>query len=150
MGIEEGGIRAGEEAYVNDETEKLLDVPEQDVAKEALRQIKDALEYMEGSDWLLTIPAQQIEGIVQVAMARLRMDGMKRDRRRPRWMAKLMGVSYPRWTEKVEPFLCFNVKLTEATKSASGRMVEVQVPADEAKFFAEQMLRMTETKGLTK
>lgn len=135
---------------MNDETGKLLDVPDQDVAKEALRQIKDALEYMEGSDWLLTIPAQQIEGIVEIAMARLRMDGMKRSRRRPRWMAKLMGGSYPRWTDKAEPYLCFNVKITEGSKLAVGKMVEVQVPVDEANFFATQMLRTSEAKGLRK
>lgn len=77
------------------------------------------------------------------------------------WLAKVTSFAFPR-TFSTEPLpatndvavlleagrrhhhVCFTVEITDGTKHAVGRQVEIQVPADDALRLSQQMARIAE------
>lgn len=76
-----------------------------------------------------------------------------------RWLAKVTSFAFPRTfstgplpeTDDIAVLLeagrrhhhvCFTVRITDGTKHAIGREVEVQIPADEAIKLGQQMVRV--------
>lgn len=112
-----------------------------EIAEQALAAVEGVLEDWSGSDWLCTRPSQDIENLVRVANARIRMAASIRDRRNARWLARVTSFSFPRPHEQGER-LCFTVDITDGPKTAKGRKVEVQIPESDAVTLAEQILRM--------
>lgn len=125
------------------------DIPRYEIAERALKRIEAELDRMEGTDWSHTRPAQEIRAVVDVADAHLRMAELRRDRRRPRWLAKVTSLTYGRgfnapgdFAKDPDPHLCFIVEITDGSKASQGKTVEVQMPDDHMGRFAEQILRM--------
>ena len=125
------------------------DIPRYEIAERALKKIEAVLADMEGSDWSHTRPAQEVQIILDVADAELRMAELRRDRRRPGWLAKVTSLSYPRgftvpgeYGKDPDPHLCVTVEVTDGPKAVQGRRVEVQAPDSYMAELAEQILGM--------
>jgi hypothetical protein len=115
----------------------------------ALTDIRAVLDDYTGSDWSYSIPAKRIDEILHLAYAKLRMDSMRRERRSATWLAQAMGTVFPRqiaWRRNEEPVtaLCFEVRITDGTKDAIGRKVEIRLSAKDAAFLAASMTGMAE------
>lgn len=127
------------------------DIPRYEIAEQALKDIGAVFDTWEGSDWSCTNPAQEIRSIADIASAQLRMASLRRDRRRPRWFAKVVTAVYGRGFMKPgefgkdpDPHLCFTVEITDGVKSALGKRVEVQAPDGDMELLAMQILSMVE------
>jgi hypothetical protein len=123
------------------------DIPRSEIALDALKDVRAVLDHWAGSDWSHSRPAQEIDQIVHVVYARLRMAGMVRDRRSARWLAKIGSFSFPRFlpgdkTRKVPEGICFEVEITDGAKVARGRKVEVRMTPVEAARFAGRLTSM--------
>lgn len=122
------------------------------LAETALRQVQKLL-----TD---SAPMEDVEEVTATAVALLNMHQSNRAYQgRKRWLAKVASFTFPRTfstgplpkTDDVAVLreaarrhrhVCFTVQITDGTKPAVGREVEVQVQADDAVRLAEQMLRM--------
>lgn len=125
------------------------EIPRYEIAERALAEVRAVLDDWNGSDWLRTRPAQEVEGIVDVAEAHLRMAKDRRDRRPARWLARVTSYSFGRgfnapgeFGNDPDPHLCFTVEITDGSKLARGKAVEVQMPDGDAERLAQQILRM--------
>ncbi len=118
-----------------------------EVALNALAEVRAALD-RQGSDgrgnaW----PIQEIDHILHVAYAKLRMDSMRRERRPATWLAGPMGTVFPReveWYSSGKPVtaLCFEVRITDGMKDAVGRKVEVRLSAADATMLGASLTGM--------
>jgi len=120
-----------------------------ELALNALAEVRALLDDYTGTDWGYTIPAQKIDEIIHLAYAKLRMQSMQRDRRPATWLAEPIGTVFPRdiaWRRGQESVtaLCFEVRVTDGTKDAVGRKVEVRMSANDAGFLALSMKGMAE------
>lgn len=120
-----------------------------DVALSALADVRKVLDEWTGSDWSHTNPAQEIDHILHLAYAKLRMQSMRRERRPAAWLAQPVSAVWPQeiaWYREREPdtALCFEVRITDGTKDAIGRRVEVRMSANDADFLAMSMKGMAE------
>jgi hypothetical protein len=123
------------------------------LAETALRQVHE----------LLTSGAsvEDVRQVATTAVALLNMHQRTRPSLRRRWLAKVTSFTFPR-TFSTGPLpatadvatlrdaarrhlhVCFTVQITDGTKQAVGREVEVQVPADDALRLGQQMARIAE------
>lgn len=133
------------------------DIPRYEIAEQALAKLETFLDDWEGSDWSHTRPAQEIRSIVDVAVAQLHMACQRRDRRPARWLARVTSFVFGRgfnepgqFGNDPDPHLCFLVEITDGSKLARGKTVEVQVPDDEMERLAKQILRMTKLRRTMK
>jgi hypothetical protein len=115
----------------------------------ALADVRAVLDDYTGTDWGYTIPAQKIDEIVHLAYARARMDSEKRDRRPARWLARVVGTSFPRaiaWRRGMESVtaICFEVHITDGTKESAGRKVEVRLSSQDAEILGKSLVGMAE------
>jgi hypothetical protein len=122
------------------------ELPRQEVALNTLKDIRRVLDEASGSDWSLTEPAKMIDHLLYMTYARLRMAGRWRRIKAARWLAKLPGGCFPRSIvrapgEDAEPYVCFVVEITDGAKVAVGRTVEVRIPAEDAPYLADCLLR---------
>lgn len=120
-----------------------------ELALNALADVRKVLDDWTGSDWSHTNPAQEIEHILHLAYAKLRMQSMRRERRPATWLAQPVSAVWPQeiaWRRGEEPVtaLCFEVRITDGTKDAVGRRVEVRMSANDADFLAMSMKNMAE------
>ena len=104
-----------------------------DVALSALADVRKVLDEWAGSDWSHTNPAQEIDHILHLAYAKLRMQSMRRERRPAAWLAQPVSAVWPQeiaWYREREPdtALCF----------------EVRMSANDADFLAMSMRNMAE------
>lgn len=118
-----------------------------ELALNALADVRKVLDDWTGSDWSHTNPAQEIEHILHLAYAKLRMQSMRRERRPATWLAQPVSAVWPQeiaWRRGEEPVtaLCFEVRITDGTKDAVGRRVEVRMSASDAEFLAMSMKGM--------
>jgi hypothetical protein len=103
--------------------------------------------------------ASQIQEVAATAVALLNMHQRSRRFGRKRWLAKVTSFAFPRTfstgplpkTDDINVLMeagrrhhhvCFTVQMTDGTKPAVGREVEVQIPADEAIKLGQQMVRI--------
>lgn len=120
-----------------------------DLALGALADVRKVLDEWTGTDWSHTNPAQEIDHIVHLAYAKLRMESMRRERRSATWLGQVISAVFPRelaWCREREPdtALCFEVRITDGTKDAVGRKVEIRLSANDADFLAMSMKGMAE------
>lgn len=120
-----------------------------ELALNALADVRKVLDDWTGSDWSHTNPAQEIEHILHLAYAKLRMQSMRRERRPATWLAQPVSAVWPQeiaWRRGEQPVtaLCFEVRITDGTKDAVGRRVEVRMSASDAEFLAMSMKGMAE------
>lgn len=120
-----------------------------ELALNALADVRKVLDDWTGSDWSHTNPAQEIEHILHLTYAKLRMQSMRRERRPATWLAQPVSAVWPQeiaWRRGKEPVtaLCFEVRITDGTKDAVGRRVEVRMSASDAEFLAMSMKGMAE------
>lgn len=120
-----------------------------DLALGALADVRKVLDDWTGSDWSHTNPVQEIDHILHLAYAKLRMKAMQRERRPARWLGEVISTVFPRelaWYREREPdtALCFEVRITDGTKDAVGRKVEIRLSANDAEFLARSMAGMAE------
>lgn len=120
-----------------------------DLALGALADVRKVLDEWTGTDWSHTNPAQEIDHIVHLAYAKLRMESMRRERRSATWLGQVISAVFPRelaWYREREPdtALCFEVRITDGTKDAVGRKVEIRLSANDAEFLAMSMKGMAE------
>lgn len=120
-----------------------------ELALNALADVRKVLDDWMGSDWSHTNPAQEIEHILHLAYAKLRMQSMRRERRPATWLAQPVSAVWPQeiaWRRGEEPVtaLCFEVRITDGTKDVVGRRVEVRMSASDAEFLAMSMKGMAE------
>lgn len=120
-----------------------------ELALNALAEVRALLDDYTGTDWGYTIPAQKIDEILHLAYARLRMDSMKRERKSATWLAEVISAVFPRaiaWRRGQESVtaLCFEVRITDGTKDAVGRKVEIRLSGQDAYFLAKSMNGMAE------
>lgn len=120
-----------------------------ELALNALADVRKVLDDWTGSDWSHTNPAQEIEHILHLTYAKLRMQSMRRERRPATWLAQPVSAVWPQeiaWRRGEEPVtaLCFEVRITDGTKDAVGRRVEVRMSASDAEFLAMSMKGMAE------
>jgi len=120
-----------------------------EVALNALAEVRALLDEWTGSDWSHTNPAQEIDHILHLAYAKLRMQAMHRERRPATWLAQPISTVWPQeiaWRRGEESVtaLCFEVRITDGTKDAVGRKVEVRMSANDADFLAMSMKGMAE------
>ncbi|MFB7312947.1 hypothetical protein [Streptomyces sp. NPDC056192] len=118
----------------------LAEAPQYLVAEHALAQIRD-----------LASASEEVRGIVAVAEANISMARRSRPRvsNRRSWLAKVTSFTFPRtftrtWGKPAEHHVCFSLEITDGSKAAIGRKVEVQLAVDDAERLAEQMLRIAE------
>ncbi|MBD3550924.1 hypothetical protein [Streptomyces sp. SP18CM02] len=95
--------------------------------------------------------SEDIRGVASMALASIDMH--RRSRRGASrgwlWLGKVTSFAFPRcftaqWGEPAKNHVCFSVELTEASKKAVGRSVEVQLPDSDAEKLARQILRLVE------
>lgn len=120
-----------------------------EVALNALAEVRKVLDEWTGSDWSHTNPAQEIDHILHLAYAKLRMESMRRERRPATWLAQPVSVVWPQeiaWRRGETPVtaLCFEVRITDGPKDAVGRKVEVRMSANDGDFLAMSMKGMAE------
>lgn len=120
-----------------------------ELALGALADVRKVLDDWTGSDWSHTNPAQEIDHILHLAYAKLRMKEMQRERRPATWLGEVISAVFPRelaWYREREPdtALCFEVRITDGTKDAVGRKVEIRLSANDAEFLAMSMKGMAE------
>jgi hypothetical protein len=120
-----------------------------EVALNALAEVRKVLDDWTGSDWSHTRPVQEIDHILHLAYAKLRMKAMQRERRSATWLAKPISAVWPRevaWRRGQESVtaLCFEVEITDGPKDAVGRKVEVRMSVNDADFLAMSMKNMAE------
>lgn len=123
-------------------TEGREDIPRSEIALEALKEIRTLLDGRDGSDWSHTQPAQEIDHILEVTYARLRMASVVRSRRDAPWLAKVVGTTWPRRIEhesKVNVAICLNVIITDGAKAVRGKKIEVRMPFHEAADLGKNM-----------
>lgn len=121
--------------------------PRSEIAMAALAQVRALLDDWEGTDWSHTNPVREIDHILTMAYGRLRMAGMKRDRRNARWLARITSYTFPRTLKnRLGPdeasAVCFTVDITDGAKSARGRRVEIRMSAKNARLLGRQMAEM--------
>ncbi|WP_045562710.1 hypothetical protein [Streptomyces sp. FxanaA7] len=123
------------------------------LAETVLRQVQE----------LLTSGAsvEDVREVVSTAVALLNMHQKMRPSLRRRLLGKVTSFTFPRTfstgplpaTDDVATLreaarrhhhVCFTVQITDGTKQAVGREVEVQVPADDALRLSQQMARIAE------
>lgn len=117
-------------------------LPRSEIALEALKDIRALLDEWAGSDWSHTQPAQEIDHILEVTYARLRMASVARSRREAPWLAKVDSMTWPRRIEydgKTNVAICFNVVITDGAKAARGKKIEVRMPFQEAADLGRSM-----------
>lgn len=128
-------------------------LPTGEIAKEALRIVQLILDEKKGTDWYHTSAARDMRTVLEVAEGRMRMAGQRRDRRPARWLASPTSFTYPRRLSPGDIFepeekcarhthLCFETEITDGSKTATGRKVEVQVPLEKAESFGRQIQSM--------
>jgi hypothetical protein len=120
-----------------------------ELALNALAEVRALLDDYTGTDWGYTIPAQRIDEILHLTYAKLRMQSMQRERRPATWLAQVISTVFPReiaWRRGEESVtaLCFEVRITDGTKDAVGRRVEIRLSANDADFLAKSMKGMAE------
>ena len=120
-----------------------------ELALNALAEVRAVLDEWTGSDWSHTNPAQEIDHILHLTYAKLRMQSMQRERRPATWLAQPVSTVWPKeiaWRRNEESVtaLCFEVRITDGTKDAVGRRVEVRMSANDAGFLATSMKGMAE------
>lgn len=120
-----------------------------EVALNALAEVRKVLDEWTGSDWSHTNPAQEIDHILHLAYAKLRMESMRRERRPAIWLAQPISAVWPQeiaWRRGETPVtaLCFEVRITDGPKDAVGRRVEVRMSANDGDFLAMSMKGMAE------
>ncbi|MGP3738001.1 hypothetical protein ACTWJ9_33365 (plasmid) [Streptomyces sp. GDS52] len=144
--------------------EDVFAAPTSLTAETALRQINHLL--ANGAS------PEDVRGVVVSAIARI--DMMRRSRpprqsgRKRRWLARLTSAAFPRsfavgtppmakdypdleahlaaaaeYAAK-EHHVCFTIEITDGGAGATGREIEVQVPADDALRFGPQMVRIAD------
>jgi len=123
------------------------------LAEAALRQVQELL--TSGAS------AEDVREVATTAVALLNMHQRMRPSPRRRWLANVTSFAFPRTfstgplpaTDDVATLrdaarrhhhVCFTVQITDGTKQAVGREVEVQVPADDALRLSQQMARIAE------
>lgn len=117
-------------------------LPRSEIALEALKEIRALLDDWEGSDWSHTRPVQDIDHILHMAYARLRMASLARTRRDAPWLAKVDSMTWPRRIEedgKTNVAICFNVIITDGAKAVRGKKIEVRMPFQEAADLGKNM-----------
>lgn len=128
-------------------------LPRSEIALEALKEIRALLDEWDDSDRLGEQPTQQIDHILELTYAKLRMADMVRNRRDATWLAKVDSLTWPRRLERsgeTEAAICFNVSITDGAKAARGKKVEVRMSLDEALFLGENLVGWTtHTDGTT-
>jgi hypothetical protein len=127
------------------------DIPRYEIAERALDSIRREIDQWRNSGKSQMSLLVEIAHILDIADARLRMASLRRDRRRPRWFAKVTSGVYGRgfmgpgeFGKDPDPHLCFTVEITDGTKAARGARVEVQAPDAEMEFLAMQIHNMVE------
>jgi hypothetical protein len=120
-----------------------------EVALNALADVRAVLDEWTGSDWVHSDPAREIDHILHLAYAKLRMQSMRRERRPATWLAQPISTVWPQeiaWRRGEESVtaLCFAVRITDGAKGAVGRKVEVRMSASDAAFLAMAMAGMAE------
>lgn len=104
--------------------------------------------------------AEEIQQVATTSVALLNMRQRSRGfRGRKQWLAKVTSFAFPR-TFSTGPLpktgdvdvlmeagsrhhhMCFTVQVTDGTKHAIGRELEVQMPADDAMKLGQQMVRI--------
>ena len=120
-----------------------------EVALNALAEVRKVFDEWTGSDWSHTNPAQEIDHILHLAYAKLRMESMRRERRPATWLARPVSAVWPQeiaWRRGETPVtaLCFEVRITDGPKDAVGRRVEVRMSANDGDFLAMSMKGMAE------
>lgn len=125
------------------------DIPRYEVAERALISLRGKIDQWRDSGKSQMSLLVEIAHILDLADARLRMTSMRRDRRPPRWFAKVTSDVYGRGFMKPgefgkdpDPHLCFVIEITDGVKSARGKRVEVQAPDSEMEFLAMQIMNM--------
>lgn len=123
------------------------DQPRAEIALSALAEVRALLDDWEGTDWSHTNPVRDIDHILTMAYARIRMAGQRRDRRSARWLAKAASGVWPRMVRDRSGkggvvAVCFNVEITDGSKVSTGRRVEVRLSAGDACLLGDQMARM--------
>lgn len=125
------------------------ETPRYEIAENTLKEIREVLDGREGGDRSHACTMQQVEHLVLLAEARLRMAGMRRDRRQARWFAVIPGSAFPRKSslnkDEYDDTIRFVATITEGAKTAVGKVVEVKMPMEDAMRFAQGVLGMVET-----
>lgn len=128
----------------------MSDQPTQhDIALNALADMRALLDDHEGTDWACTVPARKLDEIAHLAYAKLRMGAARRDRRPARWLAKAGGTAFPRviaWRRNAPSVtaICFEVHITDGTKDARGRKVEVRLSSQDAEILGRSLVGMAD------
>lgn len=125
------------------------DIPRYEIAEQALTSLRSEIDQWRDSGKSQMSLLIEIAHILDLADARLRMASLRRDRRPPRWLAKVASGVYGRGFMKPgefgrdpDPHLCFVIEVTDGVKSARGKRVEVQAPDSEMEFLAMQIMNM--------
>lgn len=123
------------------------DLPRSEIALDVLKNVRAVLDEWAGSDWSHTRPVQEIDHLLHLAYARLRMAGMTRDRRPARWLAKVGSFSFPRFAagdreRKIPETICFEIEITDGSKAVRDKRVEVRMTSEDAARFAAQVASM--------
>lgn len=121
---------------------QVIDRPRYEVAEAALEAIAAHLRSGGNAD-------ETVDGIARVALARISMARRERPSRSRRglWLARVTSFAFPRtfataWGQDAAHHLCFTAEITEGTKTAVGRQVELQLPDEDAERLADQILRL--------
>jgi hypothetical protein len=123
------------------------DLPRSEIALAVLKDVRGVLDEWAGSDWSHTRPVQEIDHLLHLAYARIRMAGMARDRRPARWLAKVGSFSFPRFApgdkkRKIPETICFEIEVTDGSKAVRDRRIEVRMTPEEAARFGAQVASM--------
>lgn len=126
-----------------------IEIPRYEIAERALDDIRRAIDQWTDSGKSHTSLLVDIAFILDIADTHLRMASLRRDRRKPKWLAKVTSFSFGRgfnapgeFGNDPDPHLCFTVEITDGSKLARGKAVEVQASDDDMERLAQQILRM--------